>query len=1187
MARFLKGVLCVLAVLLVVPGAWGAGVTGSLSGTVTDTSGAVVPGATVYVTSEATGVIREAETDSTGSYVVLELLPGKYSVKVEKQGFRAGLVTGVEVLLAVRALQNVTLEVGQLVEVVEVAADAVRVEATTIQGGGTISGALLAGLPLPTRDWTDLAKLLPGVQEDSDRLGNSVNGGRTTSNSFLFNGNDANDPALNTNLVVVNPDAVGEFRLINSTMDAEYTRNSGSILNAIPRSGTNDFHGTLGYFYRHKGLTARNFFDTRIGAGDTKADNPDFKRHQWSATVGGPIAKDRTFFFGSYQGLRQAAPQRIGIVERTYTAAERACIDDPAVMCDWSRAYPVGFAGTSPGIPGCAAGVAFNTCFPGAQIPFSSVNPITAGVIGGVAGVHPGYPLPNSGIDGFNGVLTAPLKNYQYLARLNHNFARGHTLDGILFSSNQTSTSPFSFTGGTVPGWGHSSVSFIRNFSLSYTHIFSPRTVNEARFGYNRLRFLSVQPVNVIQPSDPALGFTGITVQDPLVASAPRLSPGSGWADWGFSVNGPQPRIDETVQYTDNLTLIRGKHSLKFGFDIRNIDVFNPFRFVHNGFFAFSGNRLPNLAGNGALGANSDAGLLQMLGISQGYQQSSGAINHPGGELYYFYAQDQWRIRPTLTLNFGLGWQLKTPSEQITADHQLMIQLCPGQQSTLFPTGPQVDGFVGPWFGPPSGLCYPADGLPDGTIPFRKKDFGPRIGFAWAPQAQSGVGRWITGGPGHFSIRAGYGIFYNIQIEELQLQFLLTPPFSLINVLGNFSNSTRQLQFPFCAFGTACASQPYPFFEPPAGALIDWAPLFYFPLNQQGYNPDFKNAYAQNWHLTIERKFGNDWIFRGAYVGSKGTHLETAIEQLTEGFDGNTGTPTAGLPGGRVLLGVQDPSFTTDVAPLIGFTCDFFDDGFNDCLWQSFSEQSSNINSIYHSLQVNVEKRFTRGLQLLGSYTWSHSIDEASNNGVEDFAATPFGRHLDRTNSDFDARHRFVVSYVWDIPAPRWTGAAGKLVRGWQLTGITTFATGFPIALSDGLTPCDATATVSFFGTWCRPSLTGPLSGFTTLGDPRDNPGNAYFDTSLFTATIPGEVGGVARREFHGPGINNWDIGIYKNTYIDAEESKYIQARFEFFNAFNHVQFNTPSGNVSSSLFGRSTGAAAARIVQLSLKFIF
>lgn len=1111
----------------------------SITGVVTDPTGAVVPGATVTVTNESSGVSFTTQTDSTGRYTVLRLIPGKYTVRVEAAGFRTAVLRGIELVVAVRGVANVQLEVGEVTEVVEVqAASAPMVETTTMQTGGTIEERQIVDLPLVTRNWTQLNRLFAGSQEPSDRLGNSINGQRTTANNFLINGVDSNDPPLNTPIATPSPDSIAEFRFINSTFNPEYSRNSGSILNAVTKTGSNEFHGSLFYFYRQKGLSARNFF----------VDNkPDFIRHQWGATAGGPIWKEHTFFFWSYQGLRQNAPNVLG-KQRIFTPAERDADGDG--IFDWSADYPDGIPGTSPGIPGCPAGMAFADCFPNAQIPRESVHPLALNVINGLSGLFPSLPFGNSGDAFFVPVDQITTKNFEWSLRVDHHWKAGHSLDGYFYQRNQTTTSTIPFTGATVPGFGDKSVPNVRQLSLTYTHVFNPRVLAEFRLGYSRLDFRAVFPQNIFQPKD--AGFQGIVPQNPAVASAPNIVLFSGWFDWGFSRNGPQPRVDQTFEYVGNVSIIHGTHNSKVGFDIRNVDVFNPFNFAHNGVYQFRGIRIPG-------GNSADPGLEFLLGLPTLYFQASGAVNEGATEEYYVYVQDQWHIRPNFTLTYGTGWQLDTPTEQLFADKQLQMQLCPGQRTVLFPSGVQ-DPVNGPFIGPPSGLCYPADPqVPAGTIPLRKHNFAPRIGFAWSPSAESGFLHWLTGGPNNFSIRGGYGIYYNVLIEETNLQFLLVPPFSLINVQV-FQNFT----FPFCPQDNPnCGIQFFPFAVPKAGDVVDWFALGFLPLNQQVFDPNFRTPYSQNFQLTIERQFSRDWLFRIAYVGSRGNNLIGAEELLDAGVAPD-GTPLPTFPGGRTLMAARDPSFG------------------DPNIWQSVGVQNSTAQSFYHSLQLTMEKRYSKNFMFLASYTLSKAIDDTSNNGIEDRALTPRFHARDRALSDFDARHKFVLSYIVDLPAPKWEGALGKFARGWSISGITTFASGFPVTLTTS-TDCDPAVTTSFFGSWCRPDITG--SGSPKTFNPREKANNQFFDTSMFTEPAPGSLGNASARFFHGPGTNNWDIAILKNTYID--EQRYLQARFEFFNAFNHTQFNTPSGNVSSSNFGRVTSAAPARRIQLAIKFVF
>lgn len=1165
-ASFAKRFLIVAAVvslvaLLVIP-ASAIETSSSITGVVTDPSGAVVPGAKVTVTNQSTGVAKSMTTGTDGVYRILDLPPGSYQVHVEASGFRTSVTRDVLLAAGRIARRDVSLEVGQVSETVTVEASGqTQVETKDTQVSGTISGDQIGNFPFVTRDWTELAKSLPGVQENSDRLGNSVNGGRSTSNSFLINGIDANDAPLNTVLITPNPDSIQEFQLVSNSMNAEYSRNSGSVMNAITKTGSNDFHGTLAYFYRVKGLSARRFFDPV---------NPDFIRHNWSATAGGPIVKDRTFFYWSYQGVHQTRPQTI-TNQRIYTAAERDADGDG--FYDFSADYPGGEFPNSPlnfglTVPGCPAGTSLRVCFPGARVPASSVSPVALSVINGVSSVGvPGAPLPNVGTNLFNLSGKDAIKNYEWQLRVDHHWANGSTIDSQFYFRNQVRGRTYPFTGATIPGFGDSSASFIRNMYVDYTQVFTPTRLNEFRIGFTRLRFPAVSPQHVYQPSD--VGFTGITVQDPSVASAPNLVLFGGWFDWGFSRNGPQPRIDETRQVTDNFSLIHGKHTMKFGFDYRDVDVFNPFRFVHNGEFQYRGNVVPG-------SSSADPGLELLLGVPLLYLQSTGAINSAASELFYAYAQDQISLSRTVTLNLGVGYDLEFPTEQLFANKQLQMTLCPGQQSTLFPTGVQ-DPF-GTFIGPPSGLCYPADpGVPKGTIPLRKHDFAPRIGIAWAPQATSGFWRTLTGGPGHFSVRAGYGIYYNVLIEETNLQFLLTPPFAAISV----RLFTDQI-FPFCDNGDpTCGVQPYPIATPQAGDIVDWNAISALPLNQQVFDHNFRVPYTQNYHLTFERKFGDSWLGRIAYVGARGNNLETAEELLDEGIA--SGVPNSTFPGGRSILCAQDASF-----------CD-------PNIWQAVGNQESVSQSYYNSMQVSVEKRYSHGLNFHAAYTFAKSIDDASNNGIEAFVLTPRNRQRDRAFSNFDARHRLVVTYLWDVPAPKWQGAAGKVVRGWQLVGATTFASGFPVELTTD-TVCDDAVNVAFFGGWCRPDLVG--SGSVQKSDPRSTANNQYFSTGNFTEPFGPDtdptatfqsLGTAPRSFFHGPGINNWDISILKNTYLNADETRYLQLRFEFFNAFNHTQFCAVcsngavgvNGNVSSSQFGQATTTNPARVIQLAVRFVF
>jgi hypothetical protein len=698
---------------------------------------------------------------------------------------------------------------------------------------------------------------------------------------------------------------------------------------------------------------------------------------------------------------------------------------------------------------------------------------------------------------------------------------------------------------------------------VAYSHTFGGSTINEARFGYQRFNFLAVQPVNPTLPS--SAGFN-ISPQDPAGAGLPFISV-TGLFNLGFSTNGPQPRIDQTYQFTDNYSKIIGRHALKFGFEMRRSQVANPFFFNNNGAFTFAG------AGTFSTG---NPGADFLLGIPDSYAQSSGGSIDARTQTYYSYAQDQFKFRPNLTITYGIGWQIDTPLSDLFNRGLAVNCFRPGQQSTVFPTAP-------------AGLIFPGDrGCNEaGGVTTKFKDFGPRFGFAWSPFGSSKT-----------SVRAGYGIYYNRTEEELALQNLIAPPFSLstggiANVGGSpsFANPFRDIQT-----GQTIAS-PFPFTPPRAGAAVDFSPFEPFSLNV--FDPRFAVPYSQNYNLTVEHELPGQVILSVGYVGSVGRRLTKVVEQNPAGNESGNAI-CAATPGCNAFNNFQTApqSFRFPQTNANG-----------QLTFGSIGTQETTGNSNYNSLQIVADKHLAHGLTFRATYTLSHSLDSASS--FEDLSnglgADPFNPRRDYGNSTFDARNRFVVNYTYDFPNTRFEGLRGRILNGYRLSGITTLQGGFPISIFDsGFRSLTCDATFSFFGCFDRPNFNG---GTVQTFDPRTgsfantiNPtrplgpqSNYFFNPNNFTREALGTLGNAGRNFFHGPGLNNFDFAIHKDTRVS--ETTKLELRIEFFNLFNHANFNPVSsdggvnGNSNSRNFGRILNARPSgidsRLIQLVAKFNF
>lgn len=1118
-----------------------------IQGTVTDPSGAVVPGVNITVTNVATGISRRVTSSKDGSFVALNLpAPGVYNVKAEKSGFKIFYANQIPLSLNQIYVLQIRMQLGSITQQVTVKGESDQVQTTGMQMGATLTGSTIVNMPLNGRDWVMLQQILPGVVASIDYPDNfSTDGSRSQSNDFLINGNDANDLPLNNPLVIPSPDAIAEVRMITSTINPEYGRNSGAIMNAVTKSGTNQFHGDAFEFYRDPFLNARNFFLPQHAL---------FHQNQFGATLGGPLWKNHTFFFFSYQGTRnrQPIPAGGGFAGGTttvLTAAQREGYFPGLAGSSGTSAIPlVGEDGNT-----YPAGTAYSTLFPTGQIPTADLNPVAQNLI------NKYMPLPNFDGTEFSWNPTEANSINQYITRIDQNFGPSDSLSGYWFIQPQSTVYDESYYGGSVPGFGESDNDKTNNMNLTWTHIFSGNMLNEARVGYNRLNYAALYPTHVIQPS--SVGFTGIQPQLGSAASIPCidiLGYESGACAMGFSYDGPQPRIDQTFEVTDNLSWVKGRHTMKFGFDMRRSAVENPFGFVNSGYFPF-------YASNAATTGNPAADFL--LGLPDYYEQTSGGFIDARTQAYYAYAQDEWKVMHNLTITYGLGWQVNTPINDIYNGGVAVNAFRPGQQSTVFPTAP-------------TGLLFPGDkGITTSTYHTHYDNFAPRFGFAWSP-----------GSSGKLSVRGGFGIYYNQVEEALTLKNLLAPPFSLTNYgATGYGTGIPSLANPYAdVSGQVVLPNAFPFTPPkPGDKNVDFSQ--YYPMSLNTVSPNFGTPTAYNYNFNIERALPSQMILTVAYVGHQGRHLETAYEL----------NPAGSAPGVDPACAAYYPYCNGNSINYYYPTVPF---RYDPNVFGSIGQQATSATSNYNSLQVTLNKHTTHGLTFLATYTWSHALDNMSSfANVGGFGApNPFNRSTSYGDSSYDARQRFVASYTYEVPSLRhfstFSMLPGRLTDGWVVSGFTTFQGGFPVGLSASSgRSLICFSYVSFYGCPDRPNVLGPV----TKANPRTssyvnkvvNAGNTtsqdhyYFNPNSFAQETPGVLGNAGRNFFHGPGIDNTDIGIYKNTKVT--ESVKVQMRFEFFNAFNHTQFNNPSGNVDSVNFGRVLSARSPRIIQLAAKIFF
>ena len=1117
-----------------------ADVEGTIRGTVVDSSGAAISGAAVKIVNVATNLERDVTSSEEGAFIAPNLPAGNYDVTVTKTGFRTYKQTGIRLESAATFVVSASLEVGEMSATVEVTAEKLQADTTTMQLGGELAGADLKDFPLLNRAWINLQTTLPGVVASSDRFGSnfSTNGARTQSNNYLVNGTDSNDLPLNTPIAnAINPDAIQEVKVVDSTLNPEYGRNSGATLMVTTKSGTNEFHGTAFEFYRDTFMNARNFF-TKV-----TAPPPPFHQNQFGGSIGGPLLKNKLFGFFAYQGTRSFN----GTAQNTpvFTNAQRGG-QFTAGSLSGPSAFPLNGDAASPcpvGTPACPAGTDYSTLFSTGQIPTQDFNPVALTLMNKF--VPPANDPTGTKFLFSTGNTSVP---NQYLTKVDYNLSSKDTVFFYFFSQRNKTSETLPFTGATLPGFEEIDSSKIYQYTVSFNHIFSQRMLNEFKLGYNRFNFDAVEPATPTLPS--SVGFNGIVPQSAKGAGLPVINV-TGLFTLGFSDNGPQPRLDESTQLIDNFSFITGKHSFKWGIDINRGQVFNPFFFVNSGHFDYFG----------AAGfTTTDPGADFLLGLPDDYFESSGSTIHARAWGYYSYIQDQWRIRPNLTFTYGSGWQINTPLTDLFNNSRAIngFRPSPAQQSIIYPTAP-------------AGLVFPGDpGMSASGYRTHYNNFAPRLGFAWSVMKK-------------LSVRAGWGIYYNNSEEELTLQNLLAPPFALFDLGASDFPLFGQPAFatPFCdVSGAGCVPQKYPFTPPATVTTADWLNIF-APFSLNVLDPNFNVPYSLNYNLTTQYQVTPTILTTFSYVGSQGRHLEGVVEQ-------NPYNAQACLNSTQLINGF---SCSQRVVPEyfyngVGTTAPAFP-------FASVGQQGTFLTSNYNSFQATVEKSLSHGLNLRAAYTYAHALDNGSS--FENGNIIPSDHHLTYGDSQYDARERLVVEYLYQIPDWGFHHLPSRITKGWTLSGVTSLQAGFPIRLSESsVRSLQCNAGISFYGCWDRPNIVGPLKIFS---DPRTvqnlpnalgqlNKGNFYFDPASFKRENLGTVGNAGRDFFHGPGINNSDLSFYKNTNITEKTS--LQLRVDLFNAFNHAQFNNPSGNVSSGLFGQITSTRiAARITQLSASFSF
>ena len=1184
--------------------AWSS-ITGSISGVVTDPSGAVILGASVVATNTQTGVKTTVTTDAKGFYSLPALAIGAYDLQVSQIGFKSYTRTGlvIDANSALRA--DAALSVGTINEKVEVSTEAAHVETESTQMGEVISGKTMTAVPLNGRAFTDLLALQPGVSPynsiDTGMTGvndrpvdgglnagnQSVNGQREASNGFMVNGSNVEEGKNNGAAIIPNLDSIAEFRIITNNYDAEYGNYSGGQINVVTKSGTNSLHGSGFEFLRNTSLDAKNYFSQPTDK------TPVFRQNQFGGTFGGPIRKDKTFFFVDYQATRRTQAPTVNTQMPSVAnfggnfldsaGSLSGVVNGPGFASLLSKR--LGYTVTDQEAyytPTCTPCV-----FPGAVIPKNAWSPVAVNVL--KLGLIPQPNAPNNFFETSKYAQT--LRDDKGGIRVDQNTRFG-TLFAYYFADDYVLNDPTPNSGvsNAVPAstfaYNANTTGRAQLINLGDTKTFGSYSVNEFRFSYVRNVLNLATPQGGVGPnySLANLGFVtpwnaasgGISPIQPSLEGVPPF------AFNNFIVGVPEVstrQYNNSFQWLDNFSRVMGTHSLKFGGQF-HYDQINERNFAaENGQYQFTG---------GETGIDFADFL---IGAPSNLTQASPQILDSRSKYYGLFAQDSWRVTSDLVFNYGLRWEASMPWYDTQNKTETFI---PGKQSVKFP-------------GAPLGYVVAGDpGVPRTLAPTQWHNVSPRLGLAYSPSSSSGIAGKLFGGPGRTSIRVGGGLYYT-SVEDLS-QFLEVgdPPYGLF--YG--SSAPPLLEAPYLTRSTgASVGQRFPF-PFPSTNVSPQNPNTTFPWAQVeplsfDWSFDHRNKlpYSEHYEFSIQRQIGANTVLTTSYVGNQGHRLVSAVESNPANqalclFLSNPANlaPNSAGPCGPFS---ETPPFTVN-AQSVGTTTPWVITvngrpkvipavrPFGP-LVDTNPYVSTVANSRYNSLQVSLSHN-TGSLSFLAGYTFSKCMDNAS--GLQD-STNPFNPRLSEALCNFDVTHNFVFSYDWLMPFDKFVtaGWAKKVAGGWSLSGITNFATGLPISLSEN-------DDNSLIGANAAPVDVPNFSGGgKVLGDTNPRHGQPYFNTSLFSFENLGQFGNSRRRFFHGPGLNNWNMALLKSTKIT--ESKELELRFEAFNLFNHAQFSNPTGLINSGLpnfvngvnqggsFGIVSSARDPRILQLGAKFLF
>jgi hypothetical protein len=1168
------------ALVLLAVSAW-AVAGGSISGTLKDPSGAVIPHARLTLVNTALRADFHAASDAQGFYAFPTLAVGRYDLTIEAAGFKTqkkrNLTVDADAALRIDTVLELGLQSDTVTVIAAEGAIETQVDTVATHLGDVVSDTQMEALPLNGRSYTDLLAIQPGVSPittltptsvimagvtgtinpsgDLNPGDVSIDGQRESSNGFIVDATDVREHMNGGTSVIPNLDSILEFRVLTNNFDPEYGNYNGGMVNVVTKSGSNSFHGDAFEFLRNTDLDARNYFDSTRGA---------FRQNQFGGTLGGPIKKQRVFFFADYQGTRTVegitSPETSvpSLADRTGNLSDMASSLTGTVSGPYTArllTQKLGYT-VSEGEPYYTSGcnTSLRCVLPHAVIPMTAWSAPALHLLQYI-------PKPDIGTNLFStSSFPETVRDDKGAGRVDASTRFGQ-VSGYYFIDNYRLANPYpgGQGGASVPGFDALTIGQAQMLTLGDTKVLRAATVDEFHVGFLRNVNDIGQPHGGVGVSLASQGFvTGVGTPG-IVVQAPQFEGVENIVFPSFVMGVPITNLNQwnnTLYISNTTSKVVGTHTVKFGAQ----------------FHADQVNENPNATFNGTFnidGTETGSPLADfLLGFPSNFTQTTGQHfylrNHYAGA----FGEDSWRARSNLTLNFGLRWDLIEPWSEKYNSIQTVV---PGEQSVLYPNAI-------------NGLVVPGDpGIPPTLSPAKYRNFAPRIGLAYAPSFQNGFLKVLFGNGGKSSIRASYGIFYTAfpgltagvmyGVPPYGYNYLSPEPPLFSTPFINSANGAQNtdpfpLNFPP---HNVSASNPYTSFNFAAVTPVSADPYFYY-----------RNSvpYTENYMFSFQRQIASTALLTISYAGNQGHHLLVLLPtnlgnpalclSLSQPGEVAPGSSTCGPFG-------EDATYTSASGKVYQGTRVGLGPNFG-----STTAQKSIGNSNYNALETNL--RFTNGKRgtLLVAYTYSKSIDDASNLGEQ---INPFNYRLTRVISSWDMTNNFVATYSYALPFDR-LFRRSSLTEGWSLSGATRLSTGFPVTLFDD-------SDRSLLGTLGNgvnnelldtPQLSqGPLQIDT---NPRN--GRPAFNTSLFAPETLGLLGNSPRRFFHGPGIVNFDMQIIKT--VRLTESKSCDIRVEAFNVFNHAQFYGPSsvdGEVNDSSFGRVVSAAAPRLVQLAVKFHF